>query len=61
MKAGKAAKKLGNLQLANQYFLKGFELNQDPSLRKEMEETQLLLKYLIEIETDYKNKDYKEA
>jgi len=26
-----------------------------------MEETQLLLKYLIEIETDYKNKDYKEA
>ena len=44
-KAGQACKKLGEFEKAVDYFGKGLTIGNDPSMRKELEEAQLLLKY----------------
>ena len=61
-KAGRAYKKIGNLEKALEVFIKGVSLGSgNPTLRKEIEDTRILLKYHNSLEDNIQKKEYKDA
>lgn len=52
---------MGQFDEASVYFNKAFELKNDPNTRVELEETNLLNKYVIQVKEHIEKKEFKEA